>query len=978
MPSIPDYTSREGYGFTPQPGENPAAAGQVGSALQQGMAQVQQSFAELDGRTRQIQQVADASTHDTKYALAQTDLQQKYAKDPDPSTAYDRYQAEATKLREDTLGQINDPAVRSLVGRNIEHRFVTGAIEMKNLTFKAGLAQQDGTFRTNLDGLAQDASKSSNPATFEQNLNQAIGVIAGGRKAGVYTDDQARTMLSGWVASVIHLKSDASPAAARAMLDASTSMLTYQDQARLTDHLRPMLERDKVNTTGAAANATPGIPASPLADSRAMAVYEGMKARGYSDSAAWGFAANALHESSANPATAPGDGGISHGIFQWNKERLTAFQAKYGKLPGQATLDEQLDFAHAELGGSESRAAAAIAAAATPADAARAISTEYLRPKDKAGEAAGRAATAARLSGQPDQYRAPQDIQTVIARADQMTVGDPEHVRFAARAKAIEIFHQNSAGMEQARTVLGRELTDLHTSYSQGITTAEIPEARIRATLPPDLAQRSIDNLRVQRMAGDIFAGVQFSSPEQDAAAIAALSTPGAIASGAVTLRGGKLAGPGLNAAPPSGAEDADTLKTRTAALQQLQGMLAKKNEALTKDPAGYAAASPGVRGQSFETPAAGIDALMAAQHAMGVPPDQMRVLTNQQAADIATRLHKTDPAQADMGQVLDQALKDFGPHANQAFGELVQHGKISPAWRTLAAMNTPEQAVGRADLQRALVFMDKRGGREKMRQDVPPADLKAIHDNLDGTIGPFRDAYRFNSGGLDLINTVRQSVETLAMYRAVQGMEGGKALASAYDDIVGKRWEPAGNDRRGWFGSSTMLVPKGQAQAVELATAAAQRSLSAGDLMPISGDGVPMKPDERAAATLAAAQNGLWVPNRDGSGVVLMGHGREGSLIDLRRADGSRVELTFEQIRTAPPASRPDPARDNLLLSPRAVAPADMPTFDGAPDTPGPATDRRIRLKTDGTPVGSSVGMGGTNITNQPVGATFLPWLRK
>ena len=46
------------------------------------------------------------------------------------------------------------------------------------------------------------------------------------------------------------------------------------------------------------------------------------------------------------PPPRPGDSGVSHGLFQWNGDRLAAFQAANGgKLPEQTSLGAQLDFA---------------------------------------------------------------------------------------------------------------------------------------------------------------------------------------------------------------------------------------------------------------------------------------------------------------------------------------------------------------------------------------------------------------------------------------------------------------------------------------------------------------------------------------------------------------------------------------------------------------------------------------------------------
>ena len=77
----------------------------------------------------------------------------------------------------------------------------------------------------------------------------------------------------------------------------------------------------------------------------AKAIHAGLVARGMDNETALAMSANLLGESGGNWQTNPGDGGASHGIAQWNKERLAAFQAANGgKLPAQTNLDAQLDF----------------------------------------------------------------------------------------------------------------------------------------------------------------------------------------------------------------------------------------------------------------------------------------------------------------------------------------------------------------------------------------------------------------------------------------------------------------------------------------------------------------------------------------------------------------------------------------------------------------------------------------------------------
>lgn len=95
--------------------------------------------------------------------------------------------------------------------------------------------------------------------------------------------------------------------------------------------------------------------------------------RGYTREQASGIVGNLLHESALNPS-AVGDAGISHGIAQWNHERLVAlkqFAAAKGTSPGD--FRTQLEFVDHELKTSESGALQALRAARTPQDAATAF-----------------------------------------------------------------------------------------------------------------------------------------------------------------------------------------------------------------------------------------------------------------------------------------------------------------------------------------------------------------------------------------------------------------------------------------------------------------------------------------------------------------------------------------------------------------------------------------------------------------------------
>ncbi|WP_376094617.1 phage tail tip lysozyme [Roseomonas sp. CCTCC AB2023176] len=129
--------------------------------------------------------------------------------------------------------------------------------------------------------------------------------------------------------------------------------------------------------------------------------YDFFVGRGYTPEQAAGLVANLHHESGVNPQIRAGDGGRSHGIGQWNGERLERFRQRYGgRMPRETTLQEQLEFAEWELSenGPEAAAGRALRAAREAREAGEIASRRWLRPgRDEAArnaEALSRGLTA--------------------------------------------------------------------------------------------------------------------------------------------------------------------------------------------------------------------------------------------------------------------------------------------------------------------------------------------------------------------------------------------------------------------------------------------------------------------------------------------------------------------------------------------------------------------------------------------------------
>lgn len=145
-----------------------------------------------------------------------------------------------------------------------------------------------------------------------------------------------------------------------------------------------------------------GNKLDPDTIARAHQVYQGLVARGMDPATAIGFAANAVQESRANPATGAGDMGASHGLMQWRDDRYNGFMNKFGN---STKLDDHLDYIMHEVGGPEAKAWQAIQAAeATPAAKAGAVSQFYERPRDVDAEIARRGYIANALAGHFAQF----------------------------------------------------------------------------------------------------------------------------------------------------------------------------------------------------------------------------------------------------------------------------------------------------------------------------------------------------------------------------------------------------------------------------------------------------------------------------------------------------------------------------------------------------------------------------------------------
>lgn len=858
------YTSRESYAAPlTQPnarGPDPRATTQVSTALASGFADVAGQYMRLWAMAGQAQDVNEATQKVATLSMDLADMQRGFDTDPEPGTAPQRFKERALEWRTQALEGLS-PGVAGHVARQLDqlipgaYRQVAAASHQRHLTTLRGtLADTLGTHAQALAGAADE------PAVLAQvqGIKQAI---AGNVQAGVYGAADATPLFSRAIAQAITIRAATSPAAAQALLDRYKGEMDAGTVAQITTSLRAPLERSR-------------------AEGAATAV---MGARGTASDI---YQAILMQESGGR------DGQVSVDGARGRMQIMPGTWAQYAR-PGEnidnpadneAVGRRIIDDLSARAGGDPARIA--VGYFSGPGNIAPPGSPTPWKEDRRDGNGMTVSRYVAQVMNRltpPGAERSEGQKAALLAGVRDRLKDEPLHVQLQGQSLVAQMLNNEQAGQEQARAVLGRELGDLSAAYTAGNTAPAIPEDRIRQLLPPDQAQRAIDGLTLDRAAGDAYRAVQFASPADEAAMRA------------------QLAG-----------DPADTrlAAERQQAVARFDQAVAAKRRALADDPANLALQSPEVQALAqANAPLPQIAAAsLAAQQRMGVPPWRQRVLNDGQVAQLAATLRTTGPEKADMAATLAAMQQQFGPELwSRAYGELVQHGKIGWEWQAIAAMTAPTQAEGRALLQRALVFQAEKGGPEAMKKLVPPDVLKGFDAEVDTALEPLREATRHHPGGDSLFSTMKQAVGTLALYHAWRGMKAGEAAERAYQDVIGARWDTAGDDGSGWLGrTATMLVPKGRAGEIETALDLVRTRLAAADLVALPDPSNPAATEaQRAEATLAAARRGFWVNNADASGAVLKGRTPGGSIVDITRADGSSIEVRFDALPTLDRAAR-------------------------------------------------------------------------
>lgn len=336
--------------------------------------------------------------------------------------------------------------------------------------------------------------------------------------------------------------------------------------------------------------------------------------------------------------------------------------------------------------------------------------------------------------------------------------------------------------------------------------------------------------------------------------------------------------------------------------LARLEQVMRDKWKEYKKDQVEYAyKANPGIAELMQKAENANSDSLRAdamvmlkkAQEDMGTPHWAVQVIGTANAKQLADKLNAL-PAEAAADQ-LEQLQQRYGGDWVLAQREL-EEAKLQPGLLVLGRLNT----ISDVGLRKQLAgFMQV--GKSEMRRNIGDTTATDIDARIDKLVPTFASVmYHAGRTGQDIVKREREAMSVLAYGLAQTGLSANDAAEEAFNQLLGNRYD---------FGA-TFRTPKGEIGMVERATDMELSRATPEMFLPISmGPNADprLSPEEtlpyQQRATFDAAVNqGVWVNNQKGTGLLRLMPDAAGSYSPVRLADGSQWEILFADIRANPP----------------------------------------------------------------------------
>jgi hypothetical protein len=290
-----------------------------------------------------------------------------------------------------------------------------------------------------------------------------------------------------------------------------------------------------------------------------------------------------------------------------------------------------------------------------------------------------------------------------------------------------------------------------------------------------------------------------------------------------------------------------------------------------------------------------GMSMLKQFQTDMGTPAWAVEVMGSGAATQIAQSLNGLGAEQA--ADQLEQLQRRYGADWPLAMREL-EDAKVAPSLLVLGRLNTKEDAGWRKQLAG---WMQE--GRQTLRTNVGNLPATDIDSKIDSRMLEFGKTIRYaGREGQAILRREREAMAIAAYGLYLQGGYTADAAAQeAFNRNLGNRYD---------FGE-TYRAPKGELGMVERATDIEVSIAKPEMFMPVS-PGRMMDPriagsqrDEylQRAAYENAVNQGFWVNNQMGDGLIRMAPDAAGTYAPVLLADGRQWEVKFAAIRKNPPS---------------------------------------------------------------------------
>lgn len=404
----------------------------------------------------------------------------------------------------------------------------------------------------------------------------------------------------------------------------------------------------------------------------------------------------------------------------------------------------------------------------------------------------------------------------------------------------------------------------------------------------------------------------------------------------------------------PSVLAEPGRLAENTRRLASFDKMVAARQAAIAKDPAGYVtSADPVVRAAAANISDAPQDfarAALASQANMQI--ENPRVLPSAMSAAIVGDINKTEASL--VGAKLSEMKETWGEHWPIVLRDLRAAGLSGGKFIAAAYVDDPalaEEIIGATEV-----------GIEELRKGMLAEDARAIEESIDADLLPYMQAHASGKSPGDTVKQFNELREVMIAWGMMKARHGdGSAAEHAVERFLEAKFIDPDD-----VSNVKALIPREfdgeplDGGAIEDATSAVLSPdvLRKFGVTPIGPPGAAAM--ERTIST--ATRSGFWVMNDRGDGLVLMVPDENGAAIPLKNADGMAFNVPFSI--TQDPAGDDETVRRFLGQVPGAYEPADLtdPTVDQTGAGAGGADAGADAGAADGL-----AGPGGLNADNSP-----------